>query len=819
MNPTTTMRQRMSALGWRLALSGLVLLLASCGGSGTASGDAATASASAAPADTASTQAKSDATESKTPTGTESDDTESAGTSSASCPPTEPAFNPADSTALSDHFTYARLHPRRWKSLGTYQWQDQALYLPAGESWFSNAVYTAIGFDRAYGDISVELDYKPSACPAAGAAVFWGPPSVVAAPFFQVRTDNVFLSGATETGESVRCIAGHAYQMKMVIGTDGRVTAYAYDKALHNAYPSVPTARTAIGAVTRSGAMPVSVSTYRDAGVTIDNFRISQSTPHPTVPGKLIAVPGDDAMLLQWDAVGPKRLVEYRPSGSACGWSPAPAMAPAGSMGYTVRGLKQGIRYDFRVRTQGLEQASAIVSETTTRQHTAFLNQVLSTGQSLSVGATSAVSLTTSQPDRNLMLTADSTDFIPLVAPYERQILDEQKKHMQSMSPSLYNFISQAAGSDSPYYQGIVSEHGISGKPYSDIRKYGTLMAYENGQAQMRAAGKLSTVGGHAQLPDGKPYRVAAVTLVHGEADQIRANTSQARYLADLVEMQSDYQRDARAFTGVRGAVPLFLNQRWGSACSYLSQWPANPETGSGIAGIALAQWQAGIQNPGRIFVVAPTYAVTTSNDNCHLTSEGYRRLGEYYGKVIKKVVVDKQDWKPLSPRSVTLNGKVIDARFHVPVQPLVFDNYLVDPVVNQGFEYFDDACTQDGSAGKGGHLITTCGIKIQSVTIVANDTVRIVLSALPDPAKNPRLRYAWGTPNFGDAAPHGVSPHGNLRDSDTTPALAQYCDGYVTNTVNGVPNALAQPNSKMGCTLYNWGLTFDAPIPSSYEY
>jgi hypothetical protein len=307
-------------------------------------------------------------------------------------------------------------------------------------------------------------------------------------------------------------------------------------------------------------------------------------------------------------------------------------------------------------------------------------------------------------------------------------------------------------------YQSAVTRHGVGGFCYWQLRK-GT-PAYTNGINQVHAVRNAAT-------SLGIPYRVSAVTTIHGEADQIPnqsqcAQGSASLYESYLVQWQLDYETDVRAITGQVGAIPMFTDQ--------MSSWTYTPYIGTTTPGTSLGQLAAAENNPGRIYLVGPKYQFTYA-DGVHLTNVGYRRLGEYYGKVMKRVLIDGIAWKPLSPTSVIRTANVITATFHVPVLPLQFDITLVLPKANQGFEYFDDSPAPP---------------TITNVQIAGN-SVQITLSHTPT-GSNQRLRYAY-TGTVGQVgADQAGSPRGNLRDSDNTSSL-------------------------YGSSLYNWAVTFDKPV------
>lgn len=377
-----------------------------------------------------------------------------------------------------------------------------------------------------------------------------------------------------------------------------------------------------------------------------------------------------------------------------------------------------------------LSSATSLVTEVN------YLNHILSTGQSLSVGHNGAPALSTTQPYTNKMLSGTS-------------LVDLVEATVETMSSALANIMtSLSAGVD---YQSVVTRHGVSGTAYAGLKK-GTA-PYNNGMTQ-------ATNVKNAAIALGRVSKVIAVTSVHGESDHIAGNGSS--YESYLVEWQNDYNTDVKLITGQTDDIPLFIDQ--------MSSWTGYDDTTSLVP---IAQLSASINNPGDIILVGPKYFLNYS-DSAHLTNSSYRKLGEYYGKVIKKVVIDNETWLPLSPDTVVRTGNIIYANFHVPEGQLVFDTTLVVARTNYGFEYYD----------------STSSATISSVEILDTDTVKVTLSNTPT-GSDQRLRYAYtGVSGTRPGAQFSGSAAGNLRDTDSTVSL-------------------------YGNTLYNWAVHFDEVITS----
>lgn len=389
------------------------------------------------------------------------------------------------------------------------------------------------------------------------------------------------------------------------------------------------------------------------------------------------------------------------------------------------------------------------------------LHQILSTGQSLSVGAAGDPALTTVQPYNNKMLDVLNRKLVPLVEPSNTL----QLMGGETIGSAMANRLSQINGSD---FETVVTNHGFGGYSYNQLKK-GSSPYNDVGMVQLKAVNQIA-----AEL--GRKHEVIGVTVIHGEND----NSDISRYWDDwqqkgylkqedvykdyLIEWQRDYENDVRAVTGQEGIVPMFTDQMSSGAPSIS----------------ALGQLAASEENPGRIILVGPKYFLNYS-DIYHLDNYSYRLLGEYYGKVVDLVFNKKQQWKPLSPESIIRNGRVIDVKFYLPIGAtnIEFDTDLVDASENMGFRYNS----------------SNIKISIKKVEIVGNDTVRITLNALPSRTDKEKLSYAFynendtlGNPNPG--AHSQGSARGNLRDND------QSVSAY-------------DPSVK----LYNWAVQFSKPI------
>lgn len=357
----------------------------------------------------------------------------------------------------------------------------------------------------------------------------------------------------------------------------------------------------------------------------------------------------------------------------------------------------------------------------------AAIHHVLITGQSLSTGATSPV-VSAVQPYANLSFNtgvraggANLTGFIPLVETWDGS-------QGETIASGLANMIAGQEAQSGGAYTMLVSAHGVSGQPYSVIKK-GTA-AFANGMAQVTAGLTLAAM-------TGQSYSPRAVAVVHGESDHIAVNLG---YADDLLAWQSDYEADIAAITGVDRAVPMFLCQ--------MSSFTKYGQATSRIPGLQLAAAKA---RPDRIYVVGPKYFMPYT-DGVHLTGDGERWLGEYYAKAYRKVLIDGERWLPVQPQSVARQGSVIMIEFAVLAPPLVLDEIAVSNPGNFGFEFSDSSGATPA---------------IVEVALAGPTSVRVTLASVPT-GGNRRIRYAHTGVAGQDAGPT-TGARGNLHDSDPT--------------------------------------------------
>ncbi len=374
--------------------------------------------------------------------------------------------------------------------------------------------------------------------------------------------------------------------------------------------------------------------------------------------------------------------------------------------------------------------------------------QLFTYGQSLSRGATSIPPVSTGQPYNNVTFAGgvhsrggdnpDLSSFIPLV---ENTVGNEGETPTSGTLNHYVELLAKDGISHTDHSaQWIGTAPGRGGQPIVALHK-GTL--YWAGMIeQVQAANDIAQA-------EGRSHSVQAMTWTQGCADYSR-NTSKTAYKELLTQMKEDFAEDVSVITG-QDFKPPIIHYQLAAHRRYNREEPT----------IALALLE--LSNEDQDFYLAcAMYNMEYNTDNLHLTPEGSRTLGYYYGRALKTILVDKEDWKPLQPTNVFWQGKVIDIQFHVPHGELTIDTDWVASAPNNGFDVW----------GADGALADI----ISNVSVVAKDRVRITLSrsALP----NERLTYAKGRPGDPAHANRITGPRGNLRDTHGTVSHYTGSDG-----------------------------------------
>ena len=161
---------------------------------------------------------------------------------------------------------------------------------------------------------------------------------------------------------------------------------------------------------------------------------------------------------------------------------------------------------------------------------------------------------------------------------------------------------------------------------------------------------------------------VPAFVWIHGE--NATATTQQNQYLANLLQLQRQFEEDVRALTGQTERVIMFIHQvnRVYSPLTFQQ--------------IQQAQILAGMTDNIRLCGPIYPYAMSPVAGNYpHKSNIGENMMGQMIGRAVAAELFG-QGWAPLQPlRLYMTSSTVIRIEYQVPVPPLVIDTTgLVNP-------------------------------------------------------------------------------------------------------------------------------------------
>lgn len=243
-------------------------------------------------------------------------------------------------------------------------------------------------------------------------------------------------------------------------------------------------------------------------------------------------------------------------------------------------------------------------------------------------------------------------------------------------------------------------------------------------------------------VAESASYCIPAIFFMQGEYNYNSfsgSDTTKEGYKSKLKAQSELWKSDLAVGVAGQTAPPAIITYQTGA--SYTSD--------TNDLAIGMAQWELS-EEERNWYMATPIYPYTDKGG--HLDPNGYRWVGMQLGKVLHRVSTLGQNWKPLSPRGMTIEGREILIDFHVPCPPLVF----ADPYVILAPTSYTD---------KGFRVLDALGtIAITSVEIAADTIVRITLGR--DVSGAVKVQYASKTASNGN---------GNLRDSDDTVASENY--------------------------------------------
>lgn len=136
----------------------------------------------------------------------------------------------------------------------------------------------------------------------------------------------------------------------------------------------------------------------------------------------------------------------------------------------------------------------------------------------------------------------------------------------------------------------------------------------------------------------GKTYGVPAVLWLQGEAD-----SGDASYQAQLTQLFIDLNTDIKAITGQAKDVQFFMYQT--NAASGPAALPAYAQYNVAAAA-------------ANVHIASPVYPFgRNTTDNTHLLAFGSRIIGSYFGRAIKRQVIDGVGFTALKPTTWAFSG------------------------------------------------------------------------------------------------------------------------------------------------------------------
>lgn len=230
-----------------------------------------------------------------------------------------------------------------------------------------------------------------------------------------------------------------------------------------------------------------------------------------------------------------------------------------------------------------------------------------------------------------------------------------------------------------------------------------------------------------------QPDRIIGLLVIHGEADD-NIGTSAASYRGFLEEWQSDFQTLVRNVSnnGASATVPIYIFQE--------ANWTVYGHT---TPTVAIGQYDAAKNNPGKIILIGPHYQhARSTGDSTHIASAGIRAMGAQAAYAMSVGPTFQPVW---TTGAITRVVNRITATYNVPTPPLVLDTTTVANPGNYGFEV------------AGGGSITSVSLAANGHDVYIDVTGTVT-----------RLRYAYTGVSGANSGPT-TGARGCLRDSTST--------------------------------------------------
>ena len=304
----------------------------------------------------------------------------------------------------------------------------------------------------------------------------------------------------------------------------------------------------------------------------------------------------------------------------------------------------------------------------------------------------------------------------------------------------------------------VVSSCGVNGRTIEALSKGADPELYN------RITQAVSQIKAIAE-GDGKTFGIGAFCFLQGEwnySTSYGGDGTREGYKALQRQLYSDFVSD---FCSQQQPPAMFTYQ---TSATYTSD---SHELGVGMAQLDLAT------EGGNIYGVCPSYPFPDKGG--HLTSNGYRWMDMFFGKVMFRVLVLGEGWEPLHCTSATISDNYALLNYAVPYPPLQWGTPYVGRTAttyaDKGYRATDDRGT----------------LSIASAEIVADTVVKLTFS-----------RKAVGTVKIWYADKTSHNGNGCLKDSDPFRATENYVytEGSGQYADENIPELVDKPYP-----LNNW--------------
>lgn len=271
----------------------------------------------------------------------------------------------------------------------------------------------------------------------------------------------------------------------------------------------------------------------------------------------------------------------------------------------------------------------------------------------------------------------------------------------------------------------------------------------------------------------GQSIGVIAIIWMQGESDRA-ASTTRYIYKSKLSQIKSDYTADAKSILG-QTEDPIWLNYQtqavWGNSLD-------KDSNGDSDLPVQMAQYEMSEEESGA-YMVSNVYPVT--DKGTHLTANGTRNVGCWFGRALVDILVNKVEFEPLKPVSITRSGTTISIEYNTNTISLdgeAYDKY--SPAQNS---------TQKGFRITDG--LSTNRIGIVSVSVASADTIEIEISS--EPSGDAYVWYASGD-GWGTVLKAGGLGWVNDGNEDVAPYNYEYKEGAGMEPESEIPELIGKP-------------------------